>query len=227
MTALGKFMKGLKDYNIFELLKILFALSIIAFIVTFAFNPALMLDKLSDVVSAVSDRKKDEHMDLFYRRMEADKKIRGYLTGLLESSGADRAWVFEPHNGSSNLASGLPFIYMDLTMEVVADGVNPISGDYKDIRLSNYQFSNVLFSEGYWWGDMVALYDIDTKLWHRMTANDVTQMAVVMMWDGREPLGCVGLTWTSGHGMTDPEKVGRLIRQTEAKTAVELIIAKR
>ena len=45
LGALGRFMRGLKDYNIMELLKILFALFIIALIIAFIRKPELFVDK--------------------------------------------------------------------------------------------------------------------------------------------------------------------------------------
>ena len=56
LGALGRFMKGLKDYNIMELLKILFALFVISLIIAFIRKPELFVDKVSYVFEMRQNR---------------------------------------------------------------------------------------------------------------------------------------------------------------------------
>ena len=87
--ALGKFMRGLKDYNVFELLKILFALFVIALIVSFVRRPETFIEKVSYVFEMRENRLQREHANSSYRRAIADQNIRGYLKELRRLSGAD------------------------------------------------------------------------------------------------------------------------------------------
>ena len=95
LGALGRFMKGLKDYNIMELLKILFALFVIALIIAFIRKPEIFVDKVSYIFEMRENRKEQEHASGMYRRKVADQNIRGYLNQLRDLSGADRAWLLE------------------------------------------------------------------------------------------------------------------------------------
>lgn len=231
IKSISNFLKSASRMSWWETIRSVFVLFFVSLAIVFITKPESLIAPIADYIERHAQRKeqqaKDEHMDLFYRRMEADNHIRGYLTGLLEASGADRTFVFEPHNGSSNLSSGLPFIYMDLTLDVPGTNITPLpEGEYKDMRLSNYPFATELFTDGYWFGSLEDLKAIDTKLYHKMAANNVNEMAVMIMWDGREPLGLIGLTWC-GNNKMDPEKVGRLIRECATKVAVELLIVKR
>ena len=126
ISALGKFLKGLKDYNVFELLKVLFALACVTFMVMLVMKPELIFEQVDKVIERVSQAREDRHADGTAFRLRADGNMRGELTGLLQSTGADRAFVMEFHNGSSNLSSGLPFLYLDLTIEVGAEGEPPL-----------------------------------------------------------------------------------------------------
>ena len=76
LGALGRFMKGLKDYNIFELLKILFALFVLALIIAFVRKPETFIDKASYVFELRQNRLEKEHADGMYRRSVADQNIR-------------------------------------------------------------------------------------------------------------------------------------------------------
>ena len=134
LGALGKFMKGLKDYNIMELLKILFALFIIALIIAFIRKPELFVDKVSYVFEMRQNRLEREHADGMYRRSVADQNIRWYLNELRDLTGADRAWVLEPHNGGSNSTTGMNFYYLNLTGDEPAEGYPHLNKDeFKDI----------------------------------------------------------------------------------------------
>lgn len=225
--ALGRFMKGLKDYNVFEMIKVSLGLFFIACIVVFVTKPELVFTKFTEISESVAQKRKDEHAELFSRRMEADENIRGLLTALRESTEADRAWLFEPHNGSANFASGLPFLYVDLTMDICAQDIPPLNtGNYTDIRMSNYPFIAHLLTEGFWYGDVDTLYAHDPKLYHKLAADNTERIAALMLWHGREPLGCIGLSWHRKENVPEWRNVGRKIRECSAQVALELLTTK-
>ena len=129
LGALGKFMKGLKDYNIFELLKILFTILVLAFIISFVRNPDSYIDKVVN--------------------------IRWYLNELRDLTGADRAWTLEPHNGGSNSTTGMNFYYLNLMGDEPAEGYPHLNKEeFKDIPFSEYPMANYIDKEGYWWGPL-------------------------------------------------------------------------
>lgn len=227
ISALGKFLKGLKDYNVFELLKVLFALACVTFMVMLVMKPELIFEQVDKVIERVSQAREDRHADGTAFRLRADGNMRGELTGLLQSTGADRAFVMEFHNGSSNLSSGLPFLYLDLTIEVGAEGEPPLrEGEFKDLRTAQYPLISLLLRQGYFYGTIDEVRELDYRLSYHLAAHDVSQVAVMTLWNGQSATGFLCLTWHGDHRM-DPEKTGHAIRASGTKIAVELALLDR
>lgn len=227
ISALGRFLKGLKDYNVFELLKVLFALACVTFMVMLVTKPELIFEQVDKVVESVSQAREDRHADGAAFRLRADENMRGELTGLLQSTGADRAFVMEFHNGSSNLSSGLPFLYLDLTIEVGAGGEPPLrEGEFRDLRTAQYPLVGLLLRQGYFYGTIGEVRELDYRLSYHLAAHDVSEVAVMTLWNGQSATGFLCLTWHAGHRM-DPERTGHAIRASGTKIAVELALLDR
>ena len=227
IQALGKFLKGLKEYNLLELLKVLFALACVTFMVILVTKPELFFEQVDKVVEGVSQAREDRHADGAAFRLRADENMRGELTGLLQTAGADRAFVMEFHNGSSNLSSGLPFLYLDLTIEVGAGGEPPLrEGEFKDLRTAQYPLVGLLLRQGYFYGTIDEVRELDYRLSYHLAAHDVSQVAVMTLWNGQNATGFLCLTWHGDHRM-DPERTGHAIRASGTKIAVELALLDR
>lgn len=223
LGALGKFMKGLKDYNIFELLKILFTIFVLALIISFVRNPDSYIDKVAYIFEMRDNRKEREHADGMYRRSVADQNIRWYLNELRDLTGADRAWTLEPHNGGSNSTTGMNFYYLNLMGDEPAEGYPHLNKEeFKDIPFSEYPMANYIDKEGYWWGPLSEMEPIDKKLYYLMRSHEMAECAVVATHSMNLPICYVGLTWYEGHSMSDPKEVGREIRKYAIQIAIEL-----
>ena len=227
LSALGKFMKGLKDYNIMELLKILFALFVISLIIAFIRKPELFVDKVSYVFEMRQNRLEKEHADGMYRRKVADQNISWYLKELRDLSGADRAWLLEPHNGGSNSTTGMSFYYLNLTGDEPTDGLPHLPKEqFKDIPYSEFPLADYIDKTGRWWGTMEQMREIDEKLYYRMKSQGMGECAVKAAHSMNLPVCYVGLTWYEGHTMEDAEKVGNLINKYTMQIALELMKTK-
>ena len=227
LNALGRFMKGIKEYNVFELLKVLFAGACVTFMVLLIFRPEVIFEQVDKIVEAVGDARDARHADASAFRLRADENMRGELTGLLQTTGADRAFVMEFHNGSSNLSSGLPFLYLDLTIEVGAEGEAPLrEGEFKDLRTAQYPLVFELLERGYWYGSLDEVRETDWRLSYHLAAHDVSEVAVMTLWNGQSATGFLCLTWHGNHRM-DPEETGHAIRASGTRIAVELALLDR
>lgn len=224
---IGSFMKGLKDYNVFELLKVLFAAACVTFMVLLITKPEVIFEQVDKVVESVTQAREDRHADGAAFRLRADENIRGELTWLLETTGADRAFVMEFHNGSSNLSSGLPFVYLDLTLEVGAEGEPPLrEGEFKDLRTAQYPMVGLLLEHGYWFGTLEELKAIDQRLYYHLAAHDVSEVAVMKLPNKQAATGFLCLTWHGEHRM-DARPTGEAIRASGVNIALELAILDR
>lgn len=224
LSWLGAFMKGLKDYNVFEMLKVLFGGFCLVIMILLVTKPEIIFEQFNKVITTFAKVKEDKHAESTEWRLRADENIRGELTGLLQSTNASRAFVMEFHNGSSNLSSGLPFLYLDLTMDVGADGEAPLrEGQYKDLRTAQYPLINILLDQGYWYGTIDEIKSIDQRLWYHLAANDVSEIAVMTLWNGQSATGFLCLTW-HGDKKMNAQETGRSIRESGTKIAVELAL---
>lgn len=224
---IGAFMKGLKDYNVFELLKVLFAAACVTFMVLLITKPEIIFEQVDKVVESVTQAREDRHADGAAFRLRADENIRGELTWLLETTGADRAFVMEFHNGSSNLSSGLPFVYLDITLEVGAEGEPPLrEGEFKDLRTAQYPMVGLLLEHGYWFGTLEELKAIDQRLYYHLAAHDVSEVAVMKLPNKQAATGFLCLTWHGEHRM-DARPTGEAIRASGVNIALELALLDR
>ncbi len=78
----------------------------------------------ASVQSSKDEKKKEEkeHKELIEVRRVTDSQIRTSLDRLLLRTGASRAFVFEFHNGGTNIC-GLPFLRMTNTYESLSAGM--------------------------------------------------------------------------------------------------------
>lgn len=224
LSWLGSFMRGLKDYNVFEMLKVLFGGFCLVIMILLVTKPEVIFAQIDKIVTSFTKVQEQRHADSAEWRLRADENIRGELTGLLQSTDASRAFVMEFHNGSSNLSSGLPFLYLDLTMDVGADGEAPLrEGEFKDLRTAQYPLISLLLDQGYWYGTIDDIKSIDQRLWYHLAGHDVGEIAVMTLWNGQSATGFLCLTWHGDKKMR-PQETGRAIRESGTKIAVELAL---
>lgn len=226
LTALGKFLRGLKEYNLLELMKVLFAVFVFALVISFVRNPEMYIEKASYAFQLHENRLEREHAAKMNSRRVADQNISWYLNELRDITGADRAWMLEPHNGGSNSTTGTSFYYLNLTADEPADGYEPLDkGAFKDIPYSEYPLADLIDKKGRWYGPIDSMMTDDRKLYYRMKAQGMAECAVMAAHSMNLPVCYVGLTWYEGHGMSDPEKVGDAIHKYTMQIALALLEA--
>lgn len=224
LAAVGKFLKGLKDYNVFELLKVLFAVFVFALLISFVRNPEMYIDKVSYAFELHENRLEREHAGKMNSRRVADQNISWYLNELRDLTGADRAWLLEPHNGGNNSTTGMSFYYLNLTGDEPAEGFEHLDkAQFKDIPYSEYPLADFIDKTGYWYGPIDSMERLDRKLYYRMRSQGMGECAVVSAHSMNLPICYVGLTWYEGHHMETPQDVGNYIRKYTMQIALELL----
>lgn len=121
-------------YGFFRFLRVLLLLLLTGFVILTITNPHYVLDKVESIQA-------EQHDESVAKRIQVDADIRLMLRKLLYALDADRTWLIELHNGSKNLSSGLPFLYGDMRIEEVADGINNVDDEYTDFQISKYPLS--------------------------------------------------------------------------------------
>lgn len=202
-----------KNYGFFSIIKGLFILLLSGYVVFFALNPTYLLEKIENT-------RTERHEDAIANRIKSDSEIRLILERLLDKANAGRSWLIEFHNGSSNLSSGLPFIFGSMRLEATRDSIMGVEEDYADFSLSRYQLLAKVLEDGFFYGNIEDIKPLDQKLYFKMKSNNVTEVALLAIYKGNTPLGIVGLTYCNTP--MDAQRVGMLIRKAGVQIATLL-----
>lgn len=88
------------------------------------------MDQNNRLMKLLLDERKNEHTtnrirhnELIDKRLEINSKIKNAIEAFRQKVDADRVYIFEYHNGESNL-NGLPFAKVSATYEILKPGVS-------------------------------------------------------------------------------------------------------
>lgn len=196
---LEKTIKLIEKYGLFKIFR---ALCIIAIFIYVMCNGANLIDGIisrvtKDTMKEERVEKQEEHDAALKRRQEIRPEIYNVLYGLMHKLNADRVFIIEMHNGT-NSVSGLPFLYGEMTYDVVSEGVEHVDGEYTNFSLSRFQFATYLEEKHIWLGDIDELSKIDTKLSHKLISNDVNYIALTQIHGVKNELGFLGISYCKG-----------------------------
>lgn len=211
---LQKLLNLQQKFGFFSIIKGLFILLLSGYVVFFALNPRYLLDKMEKIQT-------EQHNDAVSRRMSADANIRLILNKMLRTLNADRVWLIELHNGAKNLTSGLPFLFGDMRVEEVADGISHVDEEYTDFSLSRYPLINKVFTDGYFYGPTDSMREFDERLYYKFKSNDVNEIALIALYQGDKPLGVLGISFCGNKNM-NASAVGKEIRKCSIQVATLL-----
>ena len=183
----------------------------------FALNPKYLLERITKIQT-------EEHNTLIETRLKSDTEINNVLSKLLATANADRAWLIELHNGSKNLATGLPFLYGSMRMEEVRDSIFHVDDEYSDFNLSKYKLIVKTLRDGFFYGNLEDVQLVDERLYYKFKANNVNEVALIVLYDCKEtPIGILGLSYCNGKLM-QRQLVGKEIRKGGLQIATQLSI---
>lgn len=181
--------------------KIFQSILLILVIVTLL-NPEATIQKISDVIRSINTEKVEF-------RKKNDPIIRNTLYEIVWKLNATRAGVLEFHNGKQN-PSGLGFYYADMNYEVVKNHEFYISDQYCNVNLSLINLPDYLYKNGYWYGTIEELQELDPKLASMIQRNGTYWIAFLLL-EGSDDLGILEVSFD--HEPEDKQAVGREIRK--------------
>lgn len=181
--------------------KILEAILVIAILLSLLY-PSRIVNTFGEIIREINDSKKEF-------RQENDPIIRSALHDAVWELDAVRASVLEFHNGKTN-ASGLGFYYADMSYESVKDTDYYISDQYQNINLSLLNLPDYLYKNGFWYGTVKELHDLDPKLASMIKTNGTEWIAFLLL-EGSDDLGILEISFIEEP--EDKQRVGREIRK--------------
>ena len=211
---LGRLLALTRKYGFFGIVKGLMLLLLAGYVVFFALNPTYLLDRIESV-------RKEQHEESVGKRIASDQQVRQLLGRMLDRVQADRTWLIEFHNGSANLASGLPFLFGSMRLEETRAGIANVDDEYADFSLSKYGFMAEVIARGYFYGPVTEIEPIDERIYHKFRSNDVRNIALIALYYGDRPLGLLGISFCTDRPV-DWELTGREIRNNAVKIATLL-----
>lgn len=143
-------------------------------------------------------KEKQRHDEGLKLRSEIDPLVRQQLLKMLYSLDAERVFVIETHNGTSNL-SGLPFRFADMTYEEINKVTFSVSEEYSNVSASRYSIFHYLSENLIFVGTINELMSIDNKMAYKMAANEATYVGLKLINGVNEPLGIIGVTYSTRH----------------------------
>ena len=201
------------NHGIWKILTSTLTLCICVMMITITLNPGVVLEKIDDYLTKIEIRNREF-------RKENDPLIRAELKNVVYELGANRASIFEFHNGKENPGS-LGFYYADMTYESYVEGEPAVSRQYQDLNLSLLHLSTELYNNGYWYGSTDELHKIDPTLAELIQSNGTGWIAFFLL-EGTSELGILEISFKEIPPIEVQKEVGRTIRRVGAHVASKL-----
>ena len=206
VTLFERIIKFSNKYSILSILKAALVTLIIGITIYVISTPEV-------IVKQINEYQMEQHDKMMKTRENATIKLHSLCQDLLYSSGADRVWIIEFHNGKTNMANGLPFDFGIMTIEHTKDGVYSVQEEYKDFPVSYYPLIYKVYSDGYWYGTVDELKSIDKKLYYKMLSNNTEYLACLELYSDDKPLAILGVSYVDSTNI-DKKHLGLEIRKS-------------
>ena len=154
-----------------------------------------------------------EHNEQMQIRRDIKPLVSDLLKNTLNEMDADRAFIFELHNGSNNTA-GLPFIHCTMTYEETARNIEPIDEDYQNLSLTRFSFPEYLHKHDLWFGTIDEFEAIDKKIASRMRQNGATYLVITTIRSENSEIGYFGFTYCNDKKHKDDKDMMEFIVYT-------------
>lgn len=187
--------------------KIVIATMVLTFcisVISIALNPEPILDKIVQILD-------DREVANRNFRTKNDPLIRSELQSAIHKLGACRASIMEFHNGREN-PSSLGFWYAEMTYEQTNGNVYPVNSQYRNINLSLLNMSTILHQQGYWYGNIDKLKEVDSNLANIIQSNGTNWIAFLLLESASGELGILEISFEQEP--IDKQAVGKVIRMT-------------
>lgn len=206
MDTIGGVIEWVDKYGLLKMIKALF------FCVMTGFCVLMMSNSFQrSIAEAAKNSNDDTHSIGTELRSEVSTKINGKLLKMAINMGADRAFVFEMHNGKEN-PTNLPFNYCDMTYEEVNDTdrkVCYISDNFENINMGRFTFPYYLDEHYYFIGTIEEFCEMDKKMGYRLMDENIKYVAMILIKTQKE-IGFLGVTFSETPEYSKEEIHGKM-----------------
>ena len=163
----------------------------------FAYNIANDKEAMHEAAMKMARSEKEENI----REVVVTPKIQHELSVLVYTLNADRAFIFELHNGKKN-TSGLPFKYADMTYEETNEDrkVDKVAIQFQDIPLTLYKYPHYLQTKKMIIGTTDEISGVDEDYANHIRAIGGKYLGMIYMSSGGTPIGFLCVSY---HNLED------------------------
>lgn len=157
---------------------------------------AYTASKDQEFVRMTAYRMASEQKDENIRDFVVTPKIQRDMEIMIYSLNADRAFIFELHNGKKNV-SGLPFRFADMTYEEVNRDrkVDKVAMKYQEVPLTLYRYPEYLHKEKTFIGTIEEIEKVDYDFAQCIKDDGGVYLGMIYMNIDGQPLGFLGLSF--------------------------------
>lgn len=189
VQSLIKEIKTLTWKNVAKILTIFFGAAVIicvVFLGGFLYN----LSKDDKGLDVIKENLRVSQENENIRDYNVTPKIQKELSHLVYTINADRAFLFELHNGKKN-ASGLPFRYADMTYEEVNDDkkIDKVAMNFQNIPLTLYKYPHYLQEKKVLLGTIDEIDKVDHDFAEHIKNCGGKYLGMIYLTDSGNPLG--------------------------------------
>ena len=150
-------------------------------------------------------------------------KIQHDLQLLIYTLNADRAFLFELHNGKKN-TSGLPFRFADMSYEEVNEEkkVDRIAMQFQDIPLTLYKYPSYLQKQKMIIGTIDEIEKIDSEFANHIRSVGGVYLGMIYISSGGTPLGFLCVSYHKYEDVPDQILIEKKLTEHD-KTLTQLL----
>lgn len=150
-------------------------------------------------------------------------KIQNDLKLLTYTLNADRAFLFELHNGKKN-TSGLPFRFADMSYEEVNEEkkVDRIAMQFQDIPLTLYKYPHYLQKQKMIIGTINEIEKIDSEFANHIKSVGGVYLGMIYISSGGTPLGFLCVSYHKYEDVPDQALIEKKLNEHD-KTLTQLL----
>ena len=156
----------------------------------------------NELVKSAAEKFSKERQEESLRDLVVTPKVQEELYELVHILNADRAFVFELHNGKKN-TSGLPFRFADMTYEEVNDAKKGfrVAMNFQDIPLTLYKYPHYLQREKMFIGSVDEIAKVDEEFANHIKGIGGEYLAMIYMSSKGLPIGFLCVSFHDTEGM--------------------------
>ncbi len=168
----------------------------------------------NEIVRSTAEKLSNDRKVEDLRDMIVTPKVQENLYELVHILDADRAFVFELHNGKKN-ASGLPFRFADMTYEEVNDSKKGyrVAMTFQDIPLTLYKYPYYLQKKKMFIGTVEEIEEIDPEFANHIRGIGGEYLAMIYMSSKGLPIGFLCLSYHNRNEVPNEKFIEAKLRE--------------